>query len=116
MQTKNKLLYYSNGLVAKWKNKRLHAIKQDDGNIRLVLKRLVTEDDKVELYNLGFFSHVVRNKIIVTQMVLSPESFEALHHSYMYINSGLLGKLTQEKADDTSRNSNQVRAEGAQPK
>jgi hypothetical protein len=96
MQAKrNKLVYYSNGLVARWKNKRLSVIKQDDGNFRVVIKRLVDEKDKevLSIYNAGFLTHVKKNKIIVTQFVLSPEAFEALNHAYGFINSQLIKDL-----------------------
>lgn len=89
----NKLLFHANGLVAKWKNKRMLTIKQDDGNIRVVLKRLATEKDSIELYNQGAFSYVVENKIIITQFVLSPEAFEALNHAYKYITSGFFKEV-----------------------
>lgn len=84
---------YKNGIKTRWHNKRLILIRLANGDFMLKYKRMLMKGEEFVPSENMF---LIRNKILVTIITLSPE---ALFATYNAIKSGFNLPIPQEKND-----------------
>ena len=78
--TITKITQYNNCIVARAHNRRIVYTPQEDGSMILELVRMLSKEDQERLKDAQpeGNQHVVRGKIFVTTLLLTPETFENL--------------------------------------
>jgi hypothetical protein len=78
--TITKITQYNNCIVAKAHNRRILYKTQEDGSMIIELVRLLSKEDQERLKDVQpeGNQYIVRGKVFVTALLLTPESFENL--------------------------------------